>query len=74
MTELFRCRVERKLLREANRVAEEIGTSPGEIVRMVFTQLVKRRQLPFTAQADDDLVDTRRRNRIWGELDDAKGW
>ena len=37
-------------------------------------RLVRRRGLPFAAQADDDLVDTRRRNRIWGDLDDTKDW
>jgi addiction module RelB/DinJ family antitoxin len=76
MTETFRCRVDRKLLAEATRVAEQIGTSPGEIVRMLFTQLVKRRQLPFAPSANraDELVDVQRRNRIWRELDDAEGW
>ena len=78
MTETFRCRVDRKLLAEATRVAEQIGTTPGEIVRMLFTQLVKRRELPFSAsansQAGDNLVDIARRNRIWRQLDDAEGW
>jgi len=76
MTETFRCRVDRKLLAEATRVAEQIGTSPGEIVRMLFMQLVKRRQLPFAPSANqaDELVDVQRRNRIWRELDDAEGW
>jgi len=79
MTEIFRCRIDRKLLAEATRVAEQIGTTPGEIVWMLFTQLVKRRELPFTPpanrhQADDDLVNVVRRNRIWRDLDDAEGW
>jgi addiction module RelB/DinJ family antitoxin len=78
MTETFRCRVDRKLLAEATRVAQQMGTTPGEIVRMLFTQLVQRRELPFTAsansQAGDDLVNVARRNRIWRQLDDAVGW
>jgi addiction module RelB/DinJ family antitoxin len=77
MTQMFRCRVDRKLLAEATRVAEEIGTTPGEIVRMLFVQLIKQRQLPFRPSADvpaDELVNVVRRNRIWGELDDAEGW
>src|ERR1035438_2511062 len=44
-TEEFRVRIDRKLAREARRVAEEIGTTPGEVVRLLFTQLVKRRHL-----------------------------
>ncbi len=40
-------RIDPKLLREAKRVANEIGLTPGDIVRMLFTQLVKLRGLPF---------------------------
>ena len=50
-TEEFRVRIDRKLLREAKRVTEEIGTTPGDIVRMLFAQLVKRRAIPFPLQA-----------------------
>ena len=52
MTEVFRVRVDRKLIRQATDVAEEIGTSPGELVRLMFHQLVKRRAVPFPLQAD----------------------
>ncbi len=74
---MFRCRIDRKLLSEATRVSEEIGTTPEEIVRLLFAQLVKARRVPFALAADapdDELVDMARRNRIWGELDDAEGW
>jgi len=56
-------------------VAAEIGTTPQEIVRLLFAQLVKRRRIPFPLDADaipDILVDIKRRNRIWRELDDAQ--
>jgi antitoxin component of RelBE/YafQ-DinJ toxin-antitoxin module len=77
MTELFRCRIERKLLSEVSSVAEEIGTTPGEIVRMLFTQVVKRRGLPFQVSADagnGEVLDKERRNRVLRELDDSEGW
>ncbi len=76
MTDIFRVRVERKLIRQANKVAEEIGTTPGEIVRMLFTQLVRQKAIPFnlSARKNDDLQDTERRNRILRELDDSEGW
>ena len=74
MTDVFRVRVERKLLADASRVAEEIGTSPGELVRILFTQLVRRRSVPFPLSADDDLLDVKRRNRILRGLDDSEGW
>ncbi len=46
-TEEFRVRLDPKLLRETKRVAEEIGTTPGDLVRMLFAQVVKLRALPF---------------------------
>jgi antitoxin component of RelBE/YafQ-DinJ toxin-antitoxin module len=46
-TEEFRVRIDPKLLRETKRVAEEIGTTPGDLVRMLFAHVVKLRALPF---------------------------
>ena len=77
MTELFRCRIDRKLLAEAEQVSEEIGTTPGEVVRLCFKQMVKRRAIPFPLNADgpgDGLVDVQRRNKVLRDLDDVKGW
>jgi antitoxin component of RelBE/YafQ-DinJ toxin-antitoxin module len=80
MTDIFRVRVERKLLAKASRLAEEMGTSPGEIVRLLFAQMVKRRALPFSVVADGepegarDLINPNHRNRIWRQLDDSEGW
>src|SRR5438876_6412589 len=48
-----------------------------KIVRLFFTQVVKRRTIPFGVSADvrnDDLVDVRRRNQVLRELDDSEGW
>ncbi len=52
MTELFRCRVDAKLLAESKRVAGEIGTDCGVLVNLMFKQLVKRRTVPFPLLAD----------------------
>ncbi len=76
-TDEFRVRIDRKLMREAKRVAEEIGTTPGDIVRILFAQLVKRRAVPFDLVADaprEGLLDRERRNRVLRELDDSEGW
>jgi addiction module RelB/DinJ family antitoxin len=70
-------RIERKLLAKTSRVAEEMGTTPGEIVRLLFTQVVKRRKIPFSVSAErdsDELVDVKRRNRVLRDLDDSEGW
>jgi antitoxin component of RelBE/YafQ-DinJ toxin-antitoxin module len=75
--EVFRVRVDRSLLKKAEKVAADIGTTPQEIVRILFVQLVKLRRIPFPLNADavpDNLVDVDRRNLILRELDDAEGW
>ena len=78
--EVFRCRIDGKLLSEAEKVTKDIGTTPGEVVRLLFKQLVKRRTIPFPLDADaqdgagNGLVDVKRRNKVLRELDDSKGW
>ena len=73
---MFRCRVDRKLIREATKVAQDIGTTPGEVVRMLFTQMAKRRMIPFPLQADpaDDevLAPARRRAQMLDEMHEGK--
>ena len=73
---MFRARIDRKLNSEAQRVAEEIGTTTGEIVRLLFKQLVKRRAIPFPVQADtpesEILGSAERRAKMWDELDEGK--
>jgi antitoxin component of RelBE/YafQ-DinJ toxin-antitoxin module len=76
LTEEFRVRVDRKLIEAARRVSEEIGTSPGELVRLLFTQLVKRRAVPFPLQADsleeEVLGSPERRAKMWDYLNEGK--
>jgi RelB antitoxin. len=72
MTELFRVRIEQNLIAEASKITEEIGTTPGEVVRLLFKQMVKRRAIPFPLQADapeDDILGpVERRSKLWDEL------
>ena len=72
MTEVFQCRIDSQLLKEAKAVAEEIGTAPGEVVRLMMTQMVKRRAIPFPLQADrpedEVLTSNARRAKLWDEL------
>ncbi len=73
---MFRCRIERTLLRKATRVAEEIGTTPGEVVRLLFVQLVKRRTIPFPLTADtpeaEVLSPAQRRAELWNQMDEGQ--
>ena len=72
MTEMFRVRIDRKLITQASKVAEEIGTTPGEVVRLLFKQMVKRRTIPFPLHADapedETFSSTARRNKLADEF------
>jgi addiction module RelB/DinJ family antitoxin len=47
MTEQVRYRVEKQLIKEAERVCREIGLAPSQAVSLFFAQLVKVGGLPF---------------------------
>ena len=51
---MFRCRVEKDLLKKAHEVSEEMGTSTAELVRIFLKALAKNRQLPFTPRAESE--------------------
>jgi antitoxin component of RelBE/YafQ-DinJ toxin-antitoxin module len=75
MTVLFRCRVEKPLLAKANAVTKSLGTSTAEMVRIFVTEIARTGKVPVKLDtARENLPDVQRRNKIWGELDDAKSW
>lgn len=47
MTVLFRCRIEKPLLKKAERVAQKLGTSTPEIVRMFVAQMARTGKVPL---------------------------
>ncbi len=47
MTEQVRYRINKKLVKEAEQVCEELGLAPSQAVSMFFAQLVKLRAVPF---------------------------
>ena len=49
---MFRCRVEKSLLKRAHQVADEMGTSTSELVRIFLRAVAKTGQLPFTPKED----------------------
>ena len=74
MSTVWRIRVDKSVLTKAERVTKRLGTSTQEMVRVFLTQIARSGKVPLKLDLDDDLVDVRRRNRIWGELDDTKDW
>jgi addiction module RelB/DinJ family antitoxin len=47
MTEQVRYRINRDLVKKAEKVCQEIGLAPSQAVSVFFSQLVKLRALPF---------------------------
>ena len=76
MTVLFRCRVEKPLLKKANAVTKSLGTSTAEMVRVFVTEIARTGKVPVRLEIAkaDHLLDVQRRNKIWSELDDTKSW
>jgi len=76
MTETFRVRIDRQLFKQAKKVADDIGTTPGDVVRLLFKQMVKRRAIPFPIQADtpesEVLSSPERRSKLWDLMDEGK--
>lgn len=56
MTVLFRCRIEKPLLEKADRVAQKLGTSTPEMVRMFVAQMARTGKVPLNLDANDDSV------------------
>ena len=54
MTVLFRCRIEKPLLDQANRVAERLGTSTSEMVRIFVTQMARTGKVPLKLDSNQD--------------------
>ena len=73
---LFRCRVEKPLLKKANAVTKSLGTSTAEMVRIFVTEIARTGKVPVRLEMAkaDHLLDVQRRNKIWSELDDTKSW
>lgn len=74
---MFRCRVEKSLLKRAHEISRQMGTSTSELVRIFLTALAKSGRMPFTLSADKgepDLAMREHRNRILRGLDDSEGW
>ena len=73
---LFRCRVEKPLLKKADAVTKSLGTSTAEMVRIFVAEIARTGKVPLSLRAsgDDKIADVQRRNKIWSELDDTKSW
>ena len=76
MTVLFRCRVEKPLLNKADAVTKSLGTSTAEMFRIFVAEIARTGKIPVNLAVSDheELLDVKRRNKTWSELDDTKSW
>ena len=64
MNTLFRVRINKRLLREAQTVCQQMGLDTQEAVRLFLAALVRRRELPFkvtTETPEDELLQPQAR-------------
>jgi len=63
------------VLAKANAVTKSLGTSTAEMFRIFVNEIARTGKVPVTLDTvHDPLLDSKRRNVIWGGLDDTKGW
>jgi antitoxin component of RelBE/YafQ-DinJ toxin-antitoxin module len=76
MTVLFRCRVEKPLLKKADTITKSLGTSTAEMFRIFVAEIARTGKVPvsLSTSGDDKRLDIQRRNKIWSELDDTQNW
>ena len=72
MSAIAKSRIDPELKRRAEAVLEEIGLKPRAALELFYTQIIKRRAIPFPVQADspeDEMLGSaERRNAIADEL------
>ena len=54
MSVLFRCRVDPKVLSQADRVSERLGTSTPEMVRIFLKQIARTGRVPVSLESRPD--------------------
>lgn len=69
---IAKSRIDPELKRQAESVLEEIGLKPRAALELFYTQIVKRRAIPFPVQADapeDEILSpAARRNALADEF------
>ena len=76
MTVIFRGRVDPRKLKKAEKVAQDLGTSVPELVRIFIAEVARTGSVPVSmaVKAEEPLFSKERRNRIWASLDDTEAW
>ena len=72
MSSIAKSRIDPELKRQAEEVLKEIGLKPRAALELFYTQIIKRRAIPFPLQADcpeDEVLSAAaRRNQLADEF------
>jgi antitoxin component of RelBE/YafQ-DinJ toxin-antitoxin module len=74
MSVLFRCRVNPKQLKRANKIAADLGTSLPETFRMFIAQIARTGSVPLSLSTERSLINKESRNKLLNSLDDTESW
>jgi antitoxin component of RelBE/YafQ-DinJ toxin-antitoxin module len=78
MTVLFRCRVEKPLLKKVNAVTQELGTDTGEVFRMFLAEIARTGKVPVRLSLEPDSAGIspweQRAEALESFYDESKAW
>jgi antitoxin component of RelBE/YafQ-DinJ toxin-antitoxin module len=78
MTVLFRCRVEKPLLKKVNSVTQQLGTNTGEVFRMFLSEVARTGKIPvrLALELDETAVSPweQRAAALESFYDESKTW
>jgi antitoxin component of RelBE/YafQ-DinJ toxin-antitoxin module len=78
MTVLFRCRVEKPLLKKVDSVTQQLGTDTGEVFRMFLAEIARTGRVPvrLSLEPDETAVSPweQRAETLESFYDESKTW
>ena len=78
MTALFRCRVEKPLLKKVNSLTQRLGTSTGEMFRIFLTEVARTGRVPvrLALEPEGDAASSweQRAKTLESFYDESKAW
>ena len=78
MTVLFRCRVEKPLLKKVNSVTQRLGTDTGEVFRIFLAEIARTGRVPvrLALEPESDAVPSweKRSETLESFYDESKAW
>jgi len=78
MTVLFRCRVEKPLLKKVNSVTQRLGTDTGEVFRIFLTEIARTGKVPVRLELKPDETAVspweQRATALESFYDESKAW